>query len=202
VRLNDLLKLPEILQKKIIFCFLAGALFLSCKFVYSQQEKISYDSVLVKKIHPRKALIYSAVFPGLGQIYNQKYWKVPIIYGIGGAIVYTYFYNQKYFVELRNAYEEVYYMDTPPDVYEFRGRLVYNDIEGVLYRAMDNARTDRDYSVVGIGALYFLNIIDAMIDAYFYEYDVSDDISLKLEPSLIDNYAFSCTMGLKLSVKF
>ena len=93
-------------------------------------------------------------------------------------------------------------MDTPPDVYEFRGRLVYNDIEGVLYRAMDNARTDRDYSVVGIGALYFLNIIDAMIDAHFYEYDVSDDISLKLEPSLIDNYAFSCTMGLKLSVKF
>lgn len=185
-----------------MFCFLAGALFLSCKCVYAQQEEILYDSVPVKKIHPRKATLYSAVFPGLGQIYNRKFWKVPIIYGIGGAIIYTYFYNQKYFLDLRDAYNEIYYMDTPPEQYEFRGRLITHDIKGVFYRAMDNARTDRDYSVVGIGALYFLNIIDAMIDAHFYEYDVSDEISLKLEPSLIETNAFACTMGLKLSLKF
>lgn len=202
MRLNDLLKLPEILLKKLMFCFLAGALFLSCKCVYAQEEDISYDSVPVKKIYPRKATLYSAVFPGLGQIYNRKFWKVPIIYGIGGAIIYTYLYNQKYFQDLRDAYNEVYYMDTPPEQYEFRGRLLTYDIKGVLYRAMDNARTDRDYSVVGIGALYFLNIIDAMIDAHFYEYDVSDEISLRLEPSLIETNAFACTMGLKLSLKF
>jgi hypothetical protein len=182
--------------------FLAGALFLPCKQAYSQQDGISVDSARVRKIEPRKALLYSAVFPGLGQIYNRKYWKVPIIYGIGGAVIYTYFYNQKLYEELRNAYTEVYYMDTPPDTYEFRGRIIYSDVEGVLYRAMDNTRTDRDYSVVGIAALYFLNIIDAMIDAHFYEYDVSNDLTFKLEPSLINDNAYACAMGLKLSIKF
>lgn len=194
--------MPKTLLNRLLFIFIAGVLFLPCKQVYSQQDSIFTDSVRIRKIEPRKALLYSAVFPGLGQIYNHKYWKVPIIYGIGGAVIYTYFYNQKLYDELRNAYTEVYYMDTPPSTYEFRGRIIYSDVEGVLYRSMDNARTDRDYSVVGIAALYFLNIIDAMIDAHFYEYDVSDDLTLKLEPSLINDNAFACTMGLKLSIKF
>ncbi len=202
MRLNDLLKLPKILLKRLLFCFIAGILFLPCRYVYCQQEKVFSDSVKIRKVEPRKALLYSSVFPGLGQIYNRKYWKVPVIYGIGGAVIYTYFYNQKLYDELRNAYTEVYYMDTPPASYEFRGRVIYHDVTGVLYRSMDNARTDRDYSVVGLAAIYLLNIIDAMIDAHFYEYDVSNDLSLKLEPSLINNNAFACTMGLKLSIKF
>ena len=194
--------MPDKLLNRLLPVFFAVALLLPVKPVSGQEDAISSDTVHVKKIEPRKALLYSAVFPGLGQIYNRKYWKVPIIYGVGGAVLYTYFYNQKLYDELRNAYIEVYYMDVPPETYEFRGRIIYSDVEGVLYRSMDNARTDRDYSVVGIAALYFLNIIDAMIDAHFYEYDVSDDLSLRLEPSLLNYDAYACTMGLKLSIKF
>ena len=202
MRLNDSLKLYKIFLNKFIFCFLIGAIFIPCKYVNCQQEKEAYDSVFVKQHSPRKAWLFSAVFPGLGQIYNRKYWKVPIIYGIGGAVIFTYFWNHNYYTELDDAYKEFTSMDPRPEEYVFKGTTLTYDIEGTLDRVRNSVRDDRDLSAVGIAAVYFLNIIDAMIDAHFFEYDVSDDLSFKLMPSLIPKNAFACSMGLKLSVKF
>ncbi len=150
-----------------------------------------------------KAQLYSAVLPGLGQIYNRKYWKVPIIYGIAGAVVFSYFYNNNYYKELNDAYIEVSYMDPPPTSYEFRGRQINsNDMAGAFRTEKERFRKWKDYALVGIAAVYLLNIIDAMIDAYFLEYDISDDISFKLTPALINNDIFASSMGMRLCIKF
>jgi hypothetical protein len=140
--------------------------------------------------------------PGLGQIYNRKYWKIPIIYGIGGAVIFSYFYNRDYYEDLNNAYIEVYYMDPPPESYEFRGKLITYNIAGQLYREKERFRKYKDYALVGIAAAYLLNIIDAMIDAHFLEYDVSDDLSLKLGPAFINHDFYASTMGMRFYVKF
>ncbi len=202
MRFYDLLKLRKTFLNSLILCFLAAAVLLPCGNIYAQEGKTITDSVFVKKHSPIKAQLYSAILPGLGQIYNRKYWKIPIIYGIGGAVVFSYFYNQDYYEDLRDAYTEVYYMDPPPTEYVFRGRIINYSIEKNLYDNMRMFRKWRDYALVGIAAVYLLNIIDAMIDAHFLEYDVSDDLSLKISPSLINRDIYETKIGMSLCVKF
>jgi len=187
---------------KLILCFLTVAVLLPCKNIYAQEVKTITDSVFIKKHSPIKAQLYSAILPGLGQIYNRKYWKLPIIYGIGGAVIFSYFYNRDYYEDLNNAYVEVYYMDPPPTEYEFRGKVITYNIAGQLYSNKEKFRKWKDYALVGIAAVYLLNVIDAMIDAYFLEFDVSDDLSLRLGPSIINNDMYASTMGIKFCVKF
>jgi hypothetical protein len=181
---------------------LAAAVLLPCRNIYAQERKTMTDSVFVKNHSPIKAQLYSAILPGLGQIYNRKYWKIPIIYGIGGAVIFSYFYNQDYYEDLRDAYVEVYYMDPPPTEYIFRGKKITYNIEKQLHDNMRMFRKWKDYALVGIAGVYLLNIIDAMIDAHFLEYDVSDDLSLKIGPSLINHDIYETTMGMSLYVKF
>lgn len=176
--------------------------FLPCKNICAQEENAITDSVTVKKHSPIKAQLYSAILPGLGQIYNRKYWKVPIIYGIGGAVIFSYFYNRDYYRDFRDAWIEVYYMDPPPTEYVFRGITINYNIEKQLYDNMEYFGKWKDYALVGIAAVYLLNVIDAMIDAHFLEYDVSDDLSFRLSPSLINHDIYATTMGMRLSVKF
>ena len=203
MRLSDLLKLRKIFLNKSIFCILIVVVFLPCKNICAQEENAITDSVTVKKHSPIKAQLYSAILPGLGQIYNRKYWKVPIIYGIGGAVIFSYFYNRDFYEDLNNAYIEVYYMDPRPTEYEFRGRIISSyDMAGTLDREKERFRKWKDYALVGIAAVYLLNVIDAMIDAHFLEYDVSDDLSFRLNPSLINHDIYATTMGMRLSVKF
>ncbi len=202
MRLNDLLKLRKTFLNKLILCFLTVAVLLPCKNIYAQEVKTITDSVFIKKHSPIKAQLYSAILPGLGQIYNRKYWKLPIIYGIGGAVIFSYFYNRDYYEDLNNAYVEVYYMDPPPTEYEFRGKVITYNIAGQLYSNKEKFRKWKDYALVGIAAVYLLNVIDAMIDAYFLEFDVSDDLSLRLGPSIINNDMYASTMGIKFCVKF
>jgi len=202
LRLNDLLKLRKTFLNKLILCFLTVAVLLPCKNIYAQEVKTITDSVFIKKHSPIKAQLYSAILPGLGQIYNRKYWKLPIIYGIGGAVIFSYFYNRDYYEDLNNAYVEVYYMDPPPTEYEFRGKVITYNIAGQLYSNKEKFRKWKDYALVGIAAVYLLNVIDAMIDAYFLEFDVSDDLSLRLGPSIINNDMYASTMGIKFCVKF
>jgi hypothetical protein len=202
LRLNDLLKLRKTFLNKLILCFLTVAVLLPCKNIYAQEVKSITDSVFIKKHSPIKAQLYSAILPGLGQIYNRKYWKLPIIYGIGGAVIFSYFYNRDYYEDLNNAYVEVYYMVPPPTEYEFRGRVITYNIKEQLYSNKEKFRKWKDYALVGIAAVYLLNVIDAMVDAYFLEFDVSDDLSLRLGPSIINNDMYASTMGMKFCVKF
>lgn len=147
---------------------------------------------------PQKAVLFSSILPGLGQIYNRKYWKIPIIYGAGGAFLcYTIHWNTQY-KKFRDAYLEGYSQPDPQPVL-IDGRLYDYDI---LPRGRDGYRRYRDLCMLGTAVVYLLNIVDAMIDAHFFNYDVSDDLSFRITPALMDDPAVTTTFGLKFHVGF
>lgn len=157
------------------------------------------DTIIPVRNHsPRIALISSAIVPGLGQAYNRKYWKLPIIYGAGIGLYYYYNYNNGYYQRFNKAFkqsrsgQEV----TDPDL------QIFNQTQ--LETRKNTSRKYRDYSMVFMGVLYLANIIDAMVDAYMYKYDVSRDLSMELTPMLVpvtpDYTAATC--GLSLTYKF
>ena len=155
--------------------FVVFALLLAFFAEHSASQTNRQDSLAVHS--PKKAVWMSAVLPGLGQIYNKKYWKVPIIYAGGAYLVYAFSFNQSQYTRFKNAYIALTDGD-PNTVDEFNG-LVPKD--QLLYYK-DQYRRNRDLSVIGFFGLYILQLVDASVDAYFFDFDVSDDLSLKIIP--------------------
>ncbi len=165
---------------------------------------IQPDSPIRKKVIPHKASMYSAVLPGLGQAYNGKYWKIPIIYGgftgLGAMVV---FYDKGY-VRYRTAFH--YRTDgNPVTIDEFADDPRYTP--EILTSFKDFYRRQRDQSIIFMFAFYALNIIDATVDAHFLNFNVSEDLSFRLEPAgepfLAESfYQNQNTIGLRWSIKF
>lgn len=134
--------------------------------------KVEYDPLA-----PARAAFYSAVIPGLGQVYNKKYWKIPIIYAGMAAGVYFYKQNDKDYKRFRNAYKRrlAGYNDD-----EFYGDgaepLISNDR---LINAQKSSQKNKDVSVIVTVAFYLLNVVDANVDAHLRQYEVSEDLSLQ-----------------------
>jgi len=143
---------------------------------------------------PRKAALYSASLPGLGQIYNQKYWKLPIVYAGFGTLVYFIDRNQRYYMDFKMALlDEDYQLK----YYEFE----LTDEQ--LRRGLDVYKRWRDLSIIGVAGFYALQILDAMVDAYLFDWDVGEDISLHMEPSPGVNSSFpSNSFGLRACISF
>jgi hypothetical protein len=182
-------------------------LFISCSIVHAQQNDSIYraykkDSVQAKRTvkkaiygNARKATIMSACFPGLGQIYNRKYWKAPVIYVALGGIGYWGITNQvkyKYYSNnLRAANDD--------DVNTINETLYSSD---QLITQKKYYQKYRDISIM-LGALvYLVNIIDANVDAHLRTFDVSDDLSLQLNPYSNLDYNNKLQAGLSLKLKF
>lgn len=128
-----------------------------------------------KKHSPKTATIMSAIIPGLGQIYNKKYWKLPIIYSglaIAGYFVYT---NQTQFKLYTDAYVKRFDDDPSNDT------LTYFSTNNLL-TISEYYRRNRDISIIVTAAIYVLNIIDADVDAHLFSFDVSNDLSFKINP--------------------
>jgi len=149
---------------------------------------------------PRKAVLYSLVCPGLGQIYNRKYWKLPVIYGAGGTLMYFIAYNQTKYVKFRDANEVYVNTQGDPDGITVIDGL--NIPNSNLSRGMDYYRRYRDLSVLGFGVVYLLNVVDAMVDAYFFNFDVSDDLSMRLEPAMLNGPGLTSAMGVGINIRF
>jgi Family of unknown function (DUF5683) len=158
------------------------------------------DTTSVKKIKyhsPKKATLMSAIVPGLGQVYNKKYWKLPIIYGGFAALIYSLNFNQSEYVRFRDAYK--YRIDpNPATVDNYVGILRDDD----LFALQKSYNRYRDLSVIGLGLLYVLNVVDASVDAHLFTFDVGDDLSLNIHPTII-NIANSnhYQTGLSLTIK-
>jgi len=149
-----------------------------------------------ERVHlPQKAISYSAILPGLGQAYNNKYWKIPIIYGAGGALIYYINYNHQKYKKFRDAYMN----NSGQEQVLIDGRYYSYTI---LPRGRDYYRKYRDYCVLGFAAIYALNIIDALVDAHFFYYDVSDDLSMQIKPALIHDPASVNAMGIAFHIGF
>lgn len=142
----------------------------------------------VKKVNvynPRKAAIRSALVPGLGQIYNKKYWKLPIVYGALGTSAGVFFYNFKNYKDTRYAYKVKYNMrvnHTDSALFaKIRKELKPLSEESLrFYR--DQFRRDIDYSVLFFVLLWGLNVVDAAVDAHLKAFDVSPDLSFQVRP--------------------
>lgn len=144
----------------------------------------SKDTVILKKtavLHsPRKAALYSTILPGLGQVYNRKYWKVPVIYAAAGALTYFIISNQKDYIMYRTAYRLRVDGDSTT-IDQFADK--YN--ESTLLTATQQTHKFRDLSIFGVTLLYLLNIVDASVDAHLFTFDVSDNLSLNVRPAFI-----------------
>ncbi len=165
---------------------LIAAFILSNVFKIYPQEK---DSTQTKTHSPKKATILSAVVPGAGQFYNKKYWKIPVIYTGFGALSYSIITNQRLYKDYRSALR----YRTDDDINTTDNFPQYS-VDGLM-QAKNYYRRNLELSYIFSTVLYVLNIVDAAVDAHFYEFDISDDISLKLQPALITMPYAECYYG-------
>lgn len=149
------------------------------------------------KLNPTRAGLYSAVLPGLGQFYNKKYWKVPIVWGAVGAGVGIAMWNDKQYKKYREYY--IAKLNGTPN--EFVDSHPWLD-KVAFGNAQDRSKRQRDYAIAITGLIYILNIVDAVVDAHLYESRHDPDLSFS--PAVIqDQYGISPPKtGLSLSYRF
>ncbi len=145
---------------------------------------------------PTIAAWYSAALPGLGQAYNKKYWKIPLIYSGGVVIGYYINYNHQLYKQYRDGL--LAFIDQDDRTVPFDPRLDQSDYQ----RATDYWRRNRDLLMIGTFLLYLMNIVDAHVDAHLAAFTVDEDISLKLEPSFSQTAMQTNLIGLSLKLRF
>lgn len=163
----------------------------------------SVDTVLMKsyasRYNPRKALLFAAVLPGLGQIYNKKYWKLPLVYGgfIGLGYGISFYQNiyKKYKVELFWNLENGYELDT-----ERKDPTGYTT--GGLRTIVDKARRERDFFTILLGGMYLLQIVDAHVDAHLKEFDLNPNLKVSIQPSVNQDELIGRQNALSVIIKF
>ncbi len=168
--------------------------------VQVKKEPVLKDSArLAIEAMPRRAAMRSLMLPGLGQIYNKRWWKVPLVYGgfIGIGLVFE-FNQRNYKVFLKEAQ----FRELNPEKTENPLYSGYTN-EGII-QIKDAYRRDRDLSVLAGLGFYAITIIDAYVDAKFFRFDISDELSLKVQPTVgqvpVHASSFSPAVGLKLKL--
>ncbi len=169
-----------------ICTIMAVSLLLCSKVVQGQQSDTTSaplvvkgdtnEVVLTESAHSvKKAVRYSMILPGLGQAYNRKYWKIPIIYGLGGFTAYTAILNGREYIRYRDAYR-IRVDGDPATVDEFQGQIN----NAVLRQNRDAFRQRRDLYWILTAGVYALNLVDASVDAHLFDFNVSDNLSMHL----------------------
>jgi hypothetical protein len=178
-----------------LFLFIVGN---TTVFAQTETEAVlvakdTLKSTNIDPLTPAKAAFYSAVLPGLGQAYNKKYWKIPLVYGAIGTSLYFYIDNNKKYHQYRDAYK--------------RRLEGYTDDN---YTYLDNTKLiagqkfyqrNRDLSALVTLAFYALNIIDANVDAALLQFNVDENLSVR--PIIYPNdVTFKTNVGLTLNYNF
>ncbi|MEE0990327.1 MAG: DUF5683 domain-containing protein [Paludibacteraceae bacterium] len=160
----------------------------------------------------QKSVWLAAVVPGLGQIYNRQYWKVPIIYGGALGLAYGITWNDRMYVDYRKGYVDLMDKDPSSNYYEYllpEGVVLDNSNKDyytrVIKTKLDNYRRNRDLCIIASAVFYLLTIIDAYVDAQMFDYDISSDLSLEVVPTVIAPSATheqESSVGLSCKLKF
>jgi hypothetical protein len=172
------------------------------------------DSAAKRARNPRKATLYSTFFPGLGQFYNRKYWKVPLVWAAVGIPAYTFFYNRSWYNKTQKAISII-------DTYQALGTPVPDDVvasvdpklrsfvasgqENGLRSYRNEYRKDEDYSVLFFILFWGLNIVDATVDAHLASFDVGNNLSFHFDqpsPNTTAVGPMGTGMGVSLVVGF
>ena len=148
------------------------------------------------------------VFPGAGQIYNRKYWKLPIVYGGFVGCAYALNWNNKMYKDYSQAYLDI--MDDDPNTKSFEDFLPLNyNISGqeerykeIFRKRKDLYRRQRDLSIFSFIGVYLLSIIDAYVDAELSDFDITKDISLKIEPTTFNQESTRNINSIRLQCNF
>jgi hypothetical protein len=160
------------------------------------------DTVIAPKPYkhsPRKATLLSLAFPGAGQIYNKKnwWWKTPIIYGGGAALIYGAVFYQKQYLAFKDAY--AYRVATGSD---FNNNPRFDRYQtATLYALRNSYQEARDEMFIGMFLLYTLQVMDAAVEAHFFDFNISDDLSLNIQPLIVPNGPMAHT-GFQLNINF
>lgn len=145
--------------------------------------------------NPKRALWLALVLPGAGQIYNRKYWKIPIVYGGFVGCIYAMQWNNQMYRDYSQAYLDI--MDDDPNTQSYNQFLhLGNKIDDTnieRYKNLFKSRKDRyrrwrDMSFFVLVGVYALSVIDAYVDASLSEFDISKNLSLSVEPTIMNNY--------------
>jgi len=183
-------------------------------FVKRGNRVVSIESYAAR-YNPRKAILYAAVLPGAGQAYNNKYWKIPLVYGgfVGLGIAMN--YNQERFLVYKGQLFSLLNEPDDPEIDQATGltALGNRSIGGQLVTAnglkidqlrniVNRYRRDRDFCVIMTFIWYVLQMVDAHIDAHLKEFDVNPQLKVSLEPVMRQNYFTGKSTGLSISLKF
>ena len=176
------------------------------------------DSIQKKMSQPKKRFVpdsnrsvwLAMVFPGAGQIYNRKYWKLPIVYGGFVGCAYALGCNNKMYKDYSQAYLDI--MDTDPNTKSYEDFLPFNSsiagqeerFKEIFKKRKDAYRRQRDLSIFAFVGVYLLSIIDAYVDSELSDFDITKELSLKVEPTMFNdtkNQKIN-SVGLQCSLKF
>lgn len=170
-------------------------------------------------VMPVKATMLAAAFPGLGQIYNRKYWKIPVVYAGFGALGYSIVFNSSKHTQYLDAYRDVTDLVAETNSYTFVefgvdpeefDRALGSDnfnaateswVKDQLLNGVDYYRRYRDLSYIGVAVWYLITILDANVDANLYDYEVGEDLRIVVEPTPI-SMAYGKTIGVGVRVTF
>ncbi len=192
-------------------------------FTIKKNEQIHFEK---QKLHtPSRAVLYEAILPGLGHVYNKKAWHIPIVYAAFGTSVFFAIDNSKKYRKYRDAYADfsVYmnYLKQPPQYplpikepksqrfrevrdYDFKQYKTpqLESFKKALKRNKDYFRKYRDLSYISIAAVYALNLVWVTTDAHFFYYDISDDLSLQVLPQMFTTQNYQQGFGMNLIFTF
>jgi len=201
----------------LLFLFTASLFHAPSALAQDTAQKIIpvKDTVPAVEHSPRKATIYALVLPGLGQVYNHKYWKLPIVYAGFGACIYFIVFNTNYYRDMKAAYEwasvssKIIYPPTPPNQFhpvpEPPNDYATQYSEDQLKTGRDYYRRNLEISYIATGIWYILTVMDATVDAHFFDYDIGSDLSLHVKPwmpAMGTGTQYGLSGGLNLTMKF
>ena len=206
--------------------FFAGIIFsLICFNLVAQEPNVPKDSLEIfvstqkKVLSPKKASIYAALFPGLGQVYNGKYWKLPIVYGGYVGLIYVLGWNNNNYNDYFNAYKTIAKYQSveqmskaDKDYLNDLFKIPYWDLntnptrfssfKTQLKSGKDFYRRSRDMSIIAIAALHVLSIIDASVDANLSDFDINDNLSMHVEPMPVNFGNGPQVLGISFAFNF
>lgn len=181
------------------------------KLVSDNSKLKTQDSKFNWTPNPQRALWLALVIPGGGQIYNRKFWKLPIFYGGMMGCIYAMTWNNMMYKDYSQAYLDI--MDSDPTTESYNKFLhlgtTIDSSNEERYKKIFKSRKDkyrrwRDLSVFCLIGVYALSVIDAYVDAELSEFDISNDLSLRIQPAVFnsDNSFDNSSIGLQCSLNF
>ena len=170
-------------KSNILFFLLASFVVLNTtnSFAQSDNKPVQDSSKKVRSV-ASKAALRSAILPGLGQAYNKKYWKVPLVYGILAIPVATFKYNSNWYTKTRYAYTVRATNDTAN--YKNIARELQPLSNDALRTYRNSFRKNMDFSVLGFLVAWGFNIVDATVDGHLRTFNISDDLTMSIQPSM------------------